>query len=132
MNQPTTSAYVPGVCNINRKEIANRRMIGYVGLAVSLVLLITLIALSLSRYYRLIIFVPAVISASGFLQAKNRFCVGYAGAGQHNAEEGSDAAVKITDESALAKDKSKSSRINRQSFAIALAATAIALLIPEL
>ena len=131
MNQPTSSAYVPGVCNINRKEIANRRMIGYVGLAASLILLVALIALSLSRYYRLIIFVPAVISASGFLQAKNRFCVGYAGAGQHNAEEGSDAAVKITDESALAKDKKKSSRINRQSFAIAVAVTVVALLIPE-
>ncbi|HEY4234004.1 MAG TPA: hypothetical protein VGM76_11295 [Lacipirellulaceae bacterium] len=67
--------YIPGVCNIGSKEIAKRRVLGWIGLAASVVLWATLIFLKSAAAWRLFLFVPAVLSALGFLQAHRRFCV---------------------------------------------------------
>lgn len=128
MNQ--TTAYVPGVCNINHKEIAYRRNVGHVGVAVFAVLLIALIGLGLSSYLRLALFLPALLAASGYIQARQRFCVGYAAAGQHNAEEGSTKAQSISDKAALAADKLKTSKMYHQMFLYAGIATVVALALP--
>lgn len=66
-----SGAYQPGVCNINTAEIAKRRRIGRAGLAAFAVLLIALLLLSISRYYRIILVLPAMLCASGYLQARN-------------------------------------------------------------
>ena len=134
MNTPTTSptadAYIPGVCNINTAEIAQRRKIGYIGTAIFVVLLIAMVALGLNRYIRIALLLPGILAASGFLQARNHFCVGYAGAGQQNASEGSTSASDILDAEAKAADKKRARTMNLQSVGIGVAAAAITLLIP--
>jgi len=51
------------------------------------------------------------VSAIGFLQAKNKFCVGYAAAGLQNADEGSNDATKVLDTSAHTKDKQRTRKM---------------------
>jgi len=126
----STPAYVPGVCNINTKEIAYRRNVGHTGAVIFVVLLAAIVALGLSSYLKLALFLPALLAASGYIQAKEHFCVGYAAAGQHNAEEGSSKAATITDKAALAMDKLKTSKMYRQMFMYATIATVVALALP--
>ena len=121
----TTESYVPGVCNINRAEIAYRRKAGYFGLGLFIVVAIVFIALGINRWAYLILFVPAFIAAIGFLQAKNRFCVAYGAGGQQNATEGSAAATKVTDMLAAKKDKQRARQMNLQAALLAIVATAL-------
>jgi hypothetical protein len=128
---PETDAYIPGVCNINTAEIANRRKIGYTGTAIFVVLLIAMLSLGLNRFIRIALVLPAILAASGFLQARNHFCVGYAGAGQQNASEGSATASDIADIEAKAIDKQRARKMNLQTIGIGLVITAIVLLLPN-
>ncbi len=134
MTTPQTSdasAYIPGVCNINRAEIARRRSVGYIGLVLFVVLLVALLALPLSRWFRIALFIPAFIAAIGFLQAKNKFCVGYGAAGMQHASDGDPAALTVDDTAALTKDKQKTRRINTQAAVYAVLATVLALILPH-
>jgi hypothetical protein len=123
----TENAYIPGVCNINKAEIAKRRMVGHVGLAVFVIVLAALLAFDANRWYRIILLLPAMAAANGYLQARNHFCTGYAQTGKQNAAQGSTTASDITDEAAKANDKSKAKRMNLQATLIALIVTAITL-----
>ena len=93
-----SQAYVPGVCNINREEIAYRRKWGDIAAIVTVVLTVLLFVLSDNRWLRLIVFLPASLGAVNYLQAKNKFCVSYAAAGFQNAAEGSKKAEKVSAE----------------------------------
>jgi hypothetical protein len=123
----TESSYVPGGCNINKAEIAKRRMIGHVGLVIFVIVLVALLVFDVSRWYRIILFLPGMMVASGYLQARNHFCTGYARAGKQNAVQGSTTASDISDEAAKASDKSKAKRMNLQASLIALIAMVITL-----
>ena len=121
------TAYVPGVCNINRAEIAKRRMVGHIGLAVFVIVLVALLATGVSRSFRVILFLPAMMAASGYIQARNHFCTGYAMAGKQNAEQASTTASNIDDEAAKADDKRKAKRMNTQAGLIALVTMGVTL-----
>lgn len=125
-NTPTN--YVPGVCNINPAEIEQRRNAGHLGLAIFIIVLAVMIALSLDRWLRLLLILPAILAASGYLQAKNKFCVGYGAAGLQHADL-DDAAVKVASE-AVAKDKRRARQMNLQALLIGIAAGLVTLLIP--
>jgi hypothetical protein len=127
---PVTDAYVPGVCNINHAEIAYRKKAGYVITAIFLIILIALVALGLNRWIRLVLFIPGMVLADCFLQAKNKFCVAYGAGGQQNATEGSKTALSVTDQDALKKDKARARQINLQAAGIGIILTALALVIP--
>jgi hypothetical protein len=127
----TAAAYTPGVCNINRMEITKRRMTGHIGLIVFIVVLALLLVFDVSRYYRLFLFLPAMLAATGYLQARNHFCVGFAREGKQNAAEGSVNASDVTDETAKASDRRKARHMNLQSAGIALIATGIFTLLPH-
>lgn len=125
----TTPSYVPGVCNINRTEIAYRKKAGYAGLAVLVVTFAALLALDVSSWFRLVLFVPAFVAAIGFLQARNKFCVAYGAAGKQNAVEGTKEAVSVTDKLSLVRDKIKVRSMNLQAAVIALGVALLACLI---
>jgi hypothetical protein len=127
----TTDAYIPGVCNINRAEIAYRQKAGYVISVIFVAILALLVLAGLSRWYRAVLFVPGLLAADCFLQAKNKFCVGYGAAGQHNANEGSSKAVSVEDSAANAKDKKRARQINLQAAGIGLLLTVLAFAIPQ-
>ncbi len=125
---PSTSAYVPGVCNINYAEIKRRRNAGYFGLILFVVVAAILFVVDANRWFKLILFLPAFIAAIGFLQAKNKFCVGYAASGLQNATEGNTEAQAV-EAAARAIDKARARRINLQAAAIALVVTAVSVVI---
>jgi hypothetical protein len=78
------SEYVPGVCNIGSEEIARRRNAGWVGLAITFVAFVALVWTDVNPWWRMLLFLPAMLSASGFLQAHFRFCAGFSRAGVFN------------------------------------------------
>lgn len=123
--------YIPGMCNINQAEIMKRRRIGYLGLAASSLLLAVFIAFDAEWWMRLVIFIPAFTSATGFLQARNKFCVGFAGANMQHADDDGEA-IEITDKKSLQLDKQKAQKINLQAFGIALIATVVTVILPSL
>ena len=79
-----TDQYVPGSCNIGPEEIALRRRAGHVGLAVTAALGAALVRSGLSPAWRLALALPAAGAASGYLQARQRFCANYGFRGLYN------------------------------------------------
>src|SRR3989338_1590612 len=66
--------YIPGVCNIGPAEIKKRKQAGLIGVRVTGVLVVLFIWLDSSSIWRLTLFIPAMMSATGFLQAYMHFC----------------------------------------------------------
>lgn len=78
------SEYVPGMCNIGLAEIQMRKKVGWFGLAATFILLILLLLLDFPSFWRWLLFFPATISAIGFLQARQKFCVAFGWNGVFN------------------------------------------------
>jgi uncharacterized membrane protein len=101
MTAPSTSqplVYRPGVCNIGPDEIRQRRMSGYVGLAVAVVFLVLAFALGWPAWVRLFVALPVALAATGFLQAAFHFCVRFGTQGLFNfGELGTQEAVHETE-----------------------------------
>ena len=76
--------YRPGACNIGPAEIARRRRAGHVGLLATVVSLGVLVAIDAPPAARLIVGLPAAVAASGYLQARLRFCAGFGSRGVFN------------------------------------------------
>src|SRR5664279_470717 len=76
--------YSAGVCNIGPQEINRRKRVGWIGLVGTLILIVVLILLRVNPWWRLITFFPAMLSSSGFIQAKLHFCAGFARRGVYN------------------------------------------------
>jgi len=71
----TKRQYIPGVCNIGPAEIKRRKQAGWVGLISTAVLWASFIWFDTPSVWRLTLFLPAMMSATGFLQAYMHFCV---------------------------------------------------------
>ncbi len=106
----TQTEYVPGVCNIGPEEIARRRNLGWIALAIILALLLALVLTGVNSWWRLFVFFPATVSASGFLQAYFHFCVGFARLGVFNFGSVGET-HNIADEFSKTKDKRKGNQI---------------------
>jgi hypothetical protein len=127
---PFTSAdYQPGVCNIGPAEIARRRRAGHVGLIATIVLFAILVLVSAPPLARLILVIPAAVSASGYLQAYLKFCAGFGSRGIFNFEDVG-TTQQVADTAARALDKGKANRIGLASFAIGIAVAIVAVLLP--
>ena len=125
MNEETT--YVPGVCNINKVEVRRRRNIGIAGLALLILLFVGMIGFKVPSPFRILLFVPAFLMTTGFLQAKNRFCVGYASASMHHTGERLE---EIEEKMAIAADKAHARKMNLQVAGIAFVITVVLTIVP--
>jgi len=113
--------YIPGVCNINAEEIAYRRKAGNFMLALSVIITVLLIIMNASFLISFILIVPFVtLTTLSYLQAKNAFCVKYAGSGQENASESSKSAKAISNRKNIEIDKAKANKMYMQSVAIGI------------
>lgn len=65
-------------------ETARRRFFGFVGLFATLFLYGALVAYSGPRLFRLLVFFPSMMSATGFIQAQMQFCVYFGTHGYYN------------------------------------------------
>lgn len=123
-----TSNYIPGICNINHAEIKRRKQAGHIGLFLSIAVLIVIVIFHSPWAYRIIILLPVYVAAIGYLQARNKFCVGYAGSGKQHADQGD--IETIAEASAIKADKLRARTINLQAFIIATVVTIIVCFIP--
>jgi hypothetical protein len=116
--------YIAGTCNIGASEINQRRRIGLIGLgltSVSIVVYLGLVYLiGLDIILGVFVFLPAVISAVGLLQARNRFCAAYGLAKQQNVTLSLGTTTKIEDISSQKKDRNKALKLLFQSTIIAI------------
>jgi hypothetical protein len=76
--------YIPGVCNIGPAEIRRRSQSGWFGLGVTVVLWAAFFVFRVPAPWRLFLFFPSMISATGFLQAAMHFCAGFGMRGVFN------------------------------------------------
>lgn len=125
----TGAVYEPGRCNIGPAEIRRRRQVGHIGLAATIVGLILLVVINANPLWRLLLFFPAAVSASGYLQAIFHFCAGFGSRGVYNfgplgRQE------QVTDREALNRDRAMSNRIGLGAAAIGLVVAVIAVLLP--
>ena len=124
------AAYEPGVCNIGPAEIASRRRAGHVGAAMAVGLYVGLVAAGAPRPSRLLVVLPAAGAASGYLQARLRFCAGFGSRGVFNFREvGQTTAVE--DPEARRRDRARSNQIGLASLGIGIAAGVLAIAVPR-
>ena len=125
-----TNTYQPGVCNIGPAEIRQRRLTGWIGAAVAVVFLVLAFALAWPPAVRLIVFLPVVLAANGFLQAAFHFCVRFGTQGLFNfGDLGTQEAVH--EKEYRRKDQRKAILIVVLSVAIAAVVAIAAFLIPR-
>jgi hypothetical protein len=126
---PLSVDYQPGVCNIGPAEIARRRRTGHVGLIAAVALFAVLVAVGAPPIARLLVAIPAILSASGYLQAYFKFCAGFGAAGVYNFDDVG-TTDRIADEASRALDRARATRIGLASFAIGAVVGLVAVLLP--
>ena len=126
----TSSGYLPGVCNIGSREITRRRAVGIAALVFALISGYTLYAADdLTKSARWGVFFPLFVSAIGFIQARNKFCLAYGLAGTFNFGKIGDM-ERVFDADSKKSDRRKAVAILIQSAIIAGVTTAIFVSLP--
>ncbi len=122
--------YIPGVCNIGTSEIKRRRQAGWVGLVLAIFLYALLLHLGAPRLWRLFIFIPAMIAAVGFLQARMHFCAYFGMQGVFNFSMEIGKTENVGTEEFHAMDRRRAWRIVLYSIVIAALAAIAAYYYP--
>ena len=123
-----TSNYIPGACNIGKEEINKRKQFGVIGLILTILTYSLFVYFEASRGVRFLTFIPAVISAIGFLQARMRFCVYYGLAEMFNFDSLGKPS-KVENDEFVKKDKKRVRLIIYSSVLIGVVVGLIAVLI---
>lgn len=126
---PAEDRYEPGVCNIGPAEISRRRRFGHLAALATAGMLGTLLGTGAPRALRLLVALPAMGAASGYLQARERFCAGYGQMGVFNFGPAGQP-TEVTAEAAREIDRRKARQISMRSAAIGTAVGLGALLLP--
>ena len=122
--------YLPGVCNIGSAEIARRRRAGHVGLVATLGSFIVLVLIGAPPPARFLVAVPAAGAASGYLQARLRFCAGFGSRGIFNFGPLGQT-EQVADDDARARDRTQAIRIGLASLAFGITVGVVAALLPR-
>ena len=107
--------YQPGVCNIGPTQQRRRLLLGVASLLVAIALVAAVVAVGWPRRALLLSVFPLYGAAMGFLQYRERFCVGFAGIGVFDVGDGTN---QVLDEAALAADRKRAVRLNAKSVAV--------------
>lgn len=104
-------------------------MVGHAGLVASIGLLAVMVVLGVPPILRLLVALPAGLAASGYIQARMRFCAGFATAGVYNFGDVGPR-ERVTDTAALAADRRTGFRIYLASAVVGLVTGIVAVLLP--
>ena len=121
-----TSEYIPGVCNIGPAETARRRRVGQAGAAATVGLAALLTITRAPRLWRLLLAVPATMSAVGFIQAARHFCAAFGWRGVFNFG-GRGKAESVEEAAAREEDRRIALRIGLESAAVGAAVALLSL-----
>jgi hypothetical protein len=121
--------YRAGVCNIGPAEVARRRRAGHAGLIAAIGLFVVLLVVDAPDWSRFLVAIPAIGAASGYIQARLRFCAGFGSMGVFNfGEVGPTEHVQAAED--RARDRRRALQIGAASVVIGIAAGLIAVAIP--
>ena len=112
--------YLPGSCNIGPAEIRRRVRAGWAGAALTAIACAGLLIADVEPAWHLVLFLPALAAAIGFVQARNRFCVYFGFAALFNFSDLGQQA-KIVDRDARQRDRAQAWRLLAVSVLIASA-----------
>jgi hypothetical protein len=76
--------YVAGSCNIGKGEIRRRQIVAVGGLFFTATSVYGLINTDATRNSRLLLFIPLMVFAIGFVQSRKKFCLAYGLMGTFN------------------------------------------------
>jgi hypothetical protein len=124
-----SDAYIAGACNIGPAEVTARRRFGHLALAVSLALLAGLVIVHAPAWSRLILFFTVSGSASGYIQARSRFCANFGSRGVYNFGP-LGTVERVAGDGDRVRDRARALRIMLESAAIGLVAAVAAFLLP--
>lgn len=122
--------YTPGACNIGPWEIRRRRTFAIAGFAAAAVLYVALVALGTPAVFRLVVLLPLWGGMFSWLQARRRFCAGYAVAGRSNFTDSHAGIQAVRDTAAHAADMQAVARMTRDSFLLAAVPAVLLALLP--
>ena len=97
--------YRAGACNIGPEEIAQRRRMGLVFLAIAIGLAALLLAVDVPSWLRFAIWPPLAAAFTTLEQVRRRFCVAFGMAGVRNFGPEVGHAQRIEDDEARATDR---------------------------
>ena len=120
------STYIPGVCNIGEVEIARRKHIGWTGLAVTLIVWVLLDFLKVSPFWKIVLFFPASMGATGLIQGFSHFCAGFGMKGVFNFGDTLNKTDTVEQAEFRAQDKKKAQQIFAYSVLVGIVVVAIA------
>lgn len=123
------SEYVAGACNIGKAEIRQRRFISLVGLAFAVGSAASLLMADAPRGARFGVFVPLMVWAIGYVQARRGFCLAFGLMGTFNFE-GIGRVKRVQDPLARKADRAMALRIFAEAAIYASAVTVLFLFIP--
>jgi len=121
--------YSPGACNISAQEGTLRLISGYIGTGLTVAGALAFFAFGVAPLWRLTLFLPAVMAASGFLQATLKFCMNYGIRGVYNVANDVGEISNVAEESKAA-DRRHAFMILGWSVAIGVVVAVAAFLAP--
>lgn len=121
--------YIAGSCNIGTGEIRRRQIVAVAGAIFSLITLAGLIQRDATPSGRLIMFLPFLVFATGFVQSRKRFCLAYGLAGTFNFGKLGQIS-KVADPISQKADRKMAIKILLQSVLLALGLTLATFFLP--
>lgn len=122
--------YRAGACNIGPEEIARRRRMGIVFLAVAVGLAATLIVIDAPAMARIIVWPPLAAAFTTLEQVRRRFCVAFGMAGVRNFGPQVGRTERIDDDVARATDRRTAIAMATYCSLAAAGVTALLVLLP--
>lgn len=124
--QDAQRKYIPGTCNIGPAETRQRIRAGWTGLLLTVILEAIFIIFRVTAQWRLIVFIPASLAATGFLQAAFHFCANFGMRGVFNFGDEVGKVETVAQREFRRKDRIKAQQIIVLSAVIGVAAGLLA------
>jgi len=122
--------YQAGTCNIGSAEIAKRKQTGWIGAGATVVLGLALVFFHVPAVWRLSLFAPAFLAATGFLQGFMHFCAAFGMRGVFNFGPQVGKTEEVEQAEYRRKDKQKALQIITYSALIAIVLATAVLFLP--
>jgi hypothetical protein len=127
----TQQEYIPGVCNIGPAEIRRRLQSGWIGLAATVLLWAAFLIFHVPSPWRLLLFFPASLGSSGFLQAAFHFCANFGMRGVFNFGPNVGKTDTVEQAEFRSKDRRKAQLIGLSSALIGAAVAIVGFFVPS-
>jgi len=124
-----SQVYIPGTCNLGKSEVKRRQFVALLGLVLSGFSAVSLWNAALATRATLIL--PLFVFSVGYVQSRKKFCMAYGFAGTFNLGKLGELA-RVSDPADRKADRKMALRILLEAAVLALALTALYLLLTSL